>query len=122
MKKLIYLLSFICLFLTSCKTKDNLTYFRTNTPTAEQMVTQANWQLKIEPGDELSIYVHTDMEEVTALFNLPDIKEDTKTYLVDKAGNISLPKIGSVHAAGLTTTQLAEEITRKVAEFAEAPR
>ena len=82
---------------------------------------KADWQIKIEPGDELEIYVHTDMPAVTEMFNMPKGSTDTRNYMVDKAGDITLPKVGKMHAAGLSTTALAEEITRKVAEFAEAP-
>ncbi|MBD5231106.1 MAG: polysaccharide export protein [Muribaculaceae bacterium] len=121
MKKLLYLLPVMLILLTGCKTKENLGYFHNNTPVAEQVVTRANWQLKIEPGDELSVYINTELPELTATFNLPDRETDTKSYFVDKQGYINLPKVGKVKAEGLTTTQLAEEVTRRVAEFAEAP-
>lgn len=113
MKKLLYVLPLFLLLLSGCKSKESLTYFVNNPLTAEQVVTNANWQTKIEPGDELAVYVNTELPEVTALFNIPE-----RTYFVNKEGNLNLPKIGDVHASGLTTSQLAEEITRKVAEYA----
>lgn len=123
MKKLLYLIPLLALLFGSCKSnKDNLVYFRQNTPTAEQTVRTSDWKIKIEPGDKLSIYVTTDMQDVTNLFNLPPTGAgDDRMYLVDNEGNIKMPKIGTLHVAGLTTNQIAEEVTRKVAEFAEAP-
>jgi len=121
MKKSLILPVLLCVLLGGCKTKDNLTYFRTNTPTAEQVITKANWQLKVEPSDELSIIVSSDMPTVTDQFNLPNNQGDNKAYLVDNQGYITLPKIGRLHVAGLTTSQIAEEVTRRVSEYAEAP-
>lgn len=49
-----------------------------------------------------------------SVFQEPDIS--SKGVLVDASGNISMPLIGRVAAAGLTTTQLADFLTRKLAE------
>ena len=58
---------------------------------------------KIAPMDQLSIKV----------FNA---KEMTDDYDVDLAGHISLPLIGEVAAANLTTAQLDEVLTAKLGE------
>lgn len=136
MKKLLYLIPLMTLLLCSCKTnKDNLVYFRKNTPTTEQILKTADWKIKIEPGDRISIKVSSDMPEVTNVFNLPPTSSETKTnkdsqskttvtdqsYLVDSNGDINMPRLGRLHVAGLTTGQIAEEVTRRVSEFAEAP-
>lgn len=64
---------------------------------------------KIAPMDKLGIKV----------FKMDDLSGD---YDVDLAGNISLPLIGEMKAANLTTAQLDEELTQKLgAKYLEHP-
>jgi len=58
---------------------------------------------KIAPMDKLAIKV----------FKMDDL---TAEYDVDLAGNISLPLVGELKAANLTTAQLDEALTRKLGE------
>ena len=58
---------------------------------------------KIAPMDTLSVKV----------FKMPDLSGE---YEVDLTGKVSLPLIGSVPAADLTTAQLDEALTRKLGE------
>jgi polysaccharide export outer membrane protein len=64
---------------------------------------------KIAPMDKLAIKV----------FKMGDLSGD---YDVDLAGNISLPLIGQVEAANLTTAQLDDQLTQKLgAKYLEHP-
>ena len=64
---------------------------------------------KIAPMDKLAIKV----------FKMDDLSGD---YDVDLAGNISLPLIGQVAAANLTTAQLDDQLTEKLgAKYLEHP-
>jgi polysaccharide biosynthesis/export protein len=64
---------------------------------------------KIAPMDKLAIKV----------FKMDDLSGD---YDVDLAGNISLPLIGQIQAANLTTGQLDEQLTQKLgAKYLEHP-
>ena len=68
---------------------------------------EANY--KIAPMDKLAIKV----------FKMDDLSGD---YDVDLAGNISLPLIGQIEAANLTTEQLDEQLTQKLgAKYLEHP-
>jgi polysaccharide biosynthesis/export protein len=58
---------------------------------------------KIAPMDKLAVKV----------FKMEDLTGD---YNVDLAGNISLPLIGEIKAANLTTAQLDEELTQKLGD------
>jgi polysaccharide export outer membrane protein len=58
---------------------------------------------KIAPMDKLSIKV----------FRMDDL---TGEYDVDLAGNISLPLVGQVQAANLTTAQLDDQLTQKLGD------
>ncbi len=44
-----------------------------------------------------------------------------QTYIVDKKGDIMFPILGKIHVVGMTTAQLAEELTRRIAKDVEAP-
>jgi polysaccharide export outer membrane protein len=64
---------------------------------------------KIAPMDKLSVKV----------FKMDDLSGD---YDVDLAGNISLPLIGQVAAANLTTAQLDDQLTQKLgSKYLEHP-
>jgi polysaccharide export outer membrane protein len=64
---------------------------------------------KIAPMDKLAIKV----------FKMDDLSGD---YDVDLAGNISLPLVGQLKAANLTTAQLDEQLTEKLgAKYLEHP-
>lgn len=64
---------------------------------------------KIAPMDKLSVKV----------FKMEDLSGD---YDVDLAGNISLPLIGQIQAANLTSAQLDDQLTQKLgAKYLEHP-
>lgn len=139
MRKLVFLIPLLAL-LCGCKSHENLAYFSVNTPTFKQVVADTDWKLKIVPDDELAITVTSEVPEATAIYNLPAVNPSTgrpgedqvkvrtlstisqiQTYIVDKEGNIKFPQLGTIHVGGLTTAQVAEELTRRIAEKVEAP-
>jgi polysaccharide biosynthesis/export protein len=64
---------------------------------------------KIAPMDKLAVKV----------FKMDDLSGD---YVVDLAGNISLPLIGELKAANLTTAQLDDQLTQKLgSKYLEHP-
>jgi polysaccharide export outer membrane protein len=75
------------------------TFAAPDAPSAAQL--ESNY--KILPMDKLAIKV----------FRQEDLTGD---YDVDLAGHISLPLIGEVEAANLTTAELDQELTRKLGE------
>lgn len=58
----------------------------------------------LQPRDEISINV----------FQEPDLS--TESAMIDQAGNVSLPLIGEVHAAGYSPAQLAQSVERMYGE------
>lgn len=126
MRKLLLLLPCLILLLAGCKTKETLGYFRT--PSATEVVAAGDWQLRLEAGDRLNIGITAPGQGTTLFpdqFNLM-VPNGAGGYLMPQYeipadGFITMPTIGRVKAAGLTVPQLAEEITRLVAEHVEAP-
>jgi polysaccharide biosynthesis/export protein len=76
----------------------------------------------IQKTDLLSIQVYSASTDpkVDQLYNLPALSTATQAntqlqgYLVDQQGNIEMPRIGVLHAEGLTKRQLSEQIKAKL--------
>lgn len=112
--------------LSSCNPK-NVSYMQDLNETVLKVQAQAQ-QFKIEPGDKLSIIVHSKDPSLAALFNLPVVtnrmgagglssgsstisrnysdSEGMSSYTVDTNGNIDFPVLGSLHVAGMTRSEL----------------
>ena len=117
--------------LTSCHTsKETLTYFANLSPEQTSgTIEGGSYEITIIPDDELVITVTSLTPDATAPYNAPlaaisnraEKQEATRqqtlqTYIVDQNGYISMPIIGKIKAAGLTTNQLCKQITDKVAQ------
>ncbi|MFI5394723.1 MAG: polysaccharide biosynthesis/export family protein [Candidatus Binatia bacterium] len=63
----------------------------------------------IGPGDQLQINV----------YGQPDL---SKEYTVTAEGNLSLPLVGQIHAAGLPVVQLEAEVRHRLAEYLVNPQ
>jgi polysaccharide biosynthesis/export protein len=82
-------------------------------------------QTPIHPNDILSISISSLNPEASAIFNTPNdfvSRSTTATgasaqssgYLVNSEGNIQLPILGNIKAAGLTKGELKENITNTI--------
>jgi polysaccharide export outer membrane protein len=73
-------------------------------------------ELKIQKNDLLSIQVYSaaTRPEVDQLYNLPASEGGQGGFLVDAKGNIEFPRLGTIHAEGLTKLELAELIKQKL--------
>lgn len=122
--------------LMSCSSKrDTLSYFQDiQTETMAIPVDFGKVEPKIEPLDELNISVTSLQPELSMPYNLPltnpAISENSflasgnaqqATYFVSPEGDITMPILGKMHVAGMTTEQLADIITEKVSKDVEEP-
>lgn len=119
----------------SCSTsRSSLTYFEDiKTQTDGTLPAPSTYEIRIVPDDELLITVTSLIPEVTAEYNLPlsnpakngSLLEVTQpkqqTYLVDKAGDINFPRLGVIHVAGMTTSELQSLIAKKISVDVEDP-
>lgn len=125
MKRYFYLILLGAALLTSCKTPQNITYLQdvnVNVP----IQTQGDGYIRFQPGDKLSIYVHSRDEKLMHLFNLVQTTNTTQSsnnsgrlhaYTVDRNGDIDFPVLGPVMVQGFTRTEVAQFIkTRLVKE------
>lgn len=124
----------LILALTGCtKTSSSLTYFQNIDSIANVPITAGDFDLRIEPDDELFISVNSLVPEATAAYNLPLSNPATisslrlteqprqTTYIVSESGYIILPVLGRMYVKGLTTQELAERITKEVEKEVKDP-
>jgi polysaccharide export outer membrane protein len=112
----------IVLFATSCTSTKNIAYL-SEIPDASYKSNLGVVEAPIQSNDVLSIYISSLDAEASAIFNANNTfvsRSTTATgastqsagYLVNTDGNIQLPILGNIKAAGLTKTELKQFITK----------
>jgi len=125
--------SFIALFLISCKSQKPVVYnyIQNANDTLERQVIK-DFEPVIQKNDQLSIQIYsnsTKPEISDALYNPPALNgpsgmstggggsSNNSGYMVDMDGNIRFPRLGVIHAEGLTKRQLADTIIAKITDL-----
>lgn len=116
----------VSLFVFSCNTsqkvtKENFLYFQRGLDSIKYIQTK---DPIIQNNDLLSIQVGSTSlnQEQTIPFNLPPSNMGVNLgYLVNTAGNVEMPVIGSVKASGLTQAQLQKAILDKLSPYVKDP-
>ncbi len=131
MKRHILLGSLIMLvLLSSCGSYKNIPYFQDlNRNKLSQEQVQNFSPLIIQPADVLGITVTSRSPESSILFNYrvsagsTDGTSDNAItgYLVDDQGEIHLPLVGTIKAAGLTTASLREKLNQMMITYYKDP-
>ena len=125
---------FFCLLsMVSCTSSRNYEQYL-SFQNAKDSLAAALKETVIQPNDLLSIQVLSKSinQEQTALFNLFNVgisaansntseKQLPIGYQVSAAGNIEVPLIGEVKAAGLTKRQLQNALAQKLAPYVKDP-
>lgn len=117
---------FIALSLSSCSTPQKVAYFQDLDENSITTTAKAA-PITVEPGDKLSIIVHSKDPSLAALFNLPVIsvrntgltnfngsnsvrnysdQDGMSYYTVSPDGNIDFPVLGQLHVAGMNRQEL----------------
>lgn len=110
----------ITLLVSSCTSTRNVVYFY-NAKDTTYMERQQTATTPIRPNDILGITVSSASPEASAMFNQPvstNSRSSTATgnyteaggYLVGTDGNIQMPVLGNVKAAGLTEAELKDHL------------
>lgn len=117
MKNILYSL-FALVLIASCSTPKKVPYFQDlrNGGNVEVALAQ---EIKIKPGDKLSIHVNSKDEELVAPFNLRRSQQSYGSqadlaYTVDKDGNIEFPYLGSIRVEGMTRDDVAKHIKQEL--------
>jgi len=117
MKKMLrtgIVITLVALSAVSCVTNRKIAYLQ-DMKHATQIDLENRFEAVISPYDELDIAVSSFDEELSKPFNLRSSSGSNFTgtglaYLVDQYGNIEMPVLGKIHAAGLTRLKLQEQI------------
>lgn len=117
-------ITLITLLLTSCVNTKKVVYFN-NVQDTTFYSGNVESQNPIEPNDILSITVSSLNAEASAAFNLQSnyvsrattvtgSNNESGGYLVNPDGTVDMPILGSIKAAGLTKSQLKQNITNLI--------
>ncbi len=107
---------------SSCVSPKEVLYLQDVSGNSTEQLTR-NYQTIIQKDDQLYVTVSSKQPELTRPFMMTEMgnvasannsNEKPIGYLVDTNGDISLPVIGKVQAAGKTCTQLGEDIANKL--------
>lgn len=117
-----FALSTIVLAMAACRSAKEVVYIQDAYTEDIQKIT--NFQdIKIKPGDMLSIFVSHKEPTLSALFNPQDtsptgsstsLGQRLSGYTVDLEGNIDFPIVGRIKVAGLTRSELSTMISKKL--------
>lgn len=124
------LISCAVLSIESCtSTKTRLPYFEDISQIKDgEILGDIDYNITIRPADELFISVTSMNPEATSIYNLPAANPakvaelpvvaqvQYQTYVVNKEGNIIFPVLGTIHVEGLTTQQLASQLTERISQ------
>lgn len=119
----------LILLLSSCSSYKDIPYFQDLNRTKPSKEKVENYSpLTIQSADILAINVSSRNPESSAIFNLAngtntDYSPDKPAtgYLVDQEGEIHLPLIGNLKAAGLTTSDLREQLNQLLLTYYKDP-
>jgi polysaccharide export outer membrane protein len=128
--------AFAGIFLFSCRSPKKITqqsiYFKEISDSMLQKAAAA-YEPVLQKGDILSIVVVTPNENSTKLFNKPNASQGevntdgtgssgtgASGYLIDEKGDISIPYLGRVKAAGLTRSQLTGSLEDRLKQYIDS--
>lgn len=115
--KLLIQLSFIALLVSSCVSREKITYFQGDLEAVNELAER--YEAKIQPDDLLAITVFARDEAATRIFNQESnstsgasssINQNIRrlTYLVDKEGYIEFPVLGRIKLGGMSRNEAIE--------------
>ena len=109
---------FALVLIASCSTQKKVAYFQ-DLKNGGSVETALPAEIKIKPGDKLSIHVNSKDEELVAPFNLRRSQANMGSqtdlaYTVDKDGNIEFPYLGSIMIEGMTRDEVAKYIKQEL--------
>ena len=116
-------LSLAAVLASSCVTNRKIAYLQDMTHET-QITLEDKFEAVITPYDELDVVITSFNAELAQPFNIYAVAEvatgtgsqQNLSYLVDQDGNIELPVLGKIHAAGLTRLKLQERIQNMLVE------
>ena len=114
-----------------------MAYFQ-NADTISCSIENVDYALKIVPADQLKVLISSVVPEATEVFRMGEttytttdgsqymnqsttLSETYSLYTVDKNGEITVPVIGNLKVAGLSTLEATELLRNEVAKHVQDP-
>lgn len=134
--KQVFWCGMVCSLMSACVSTKKITYFQPVSPDLDETISkiEETYTPLIKEGDILSITVSSLNKEANEMFNpvaqiLNYTTQSVGTiapnpilgYMVDAAGNISLPMLGNVQVKGLTSKELSVKLTAQLQQYLESP-
>lgn len=130
--KLLALLFFMSLMISSCASRENIVYFQDEPVTEGYELGNAGFEIRFKPDDLLTIDVSALEPEAAKPFNLPAVSYNNsvidargnlkmQTYLVDSKGNIEFPVLGTIKMGGLSRSEANSMLKEKLTEYIKDP-
>lgn len=123
----------VVLLLFSCASRNDVVYYQ-NIAAIEKADIAANYEIKIQPDDLLSIIVSAEDDEIAAPFNLrsvglqnsqrldaPNGQQTLQLYLVNSKGVIEFPILGSLKVSGFSRSELLKILRDKISAYIKNP-
>jgi len=117
----------ICLLMfSSCISRKEMVYFQDR----QDVNFNQEENLRIKPGDLLTIRVSAPEQEAAQPFNLTKSiasierigsQVELETYMVSDLGNIEFPVIGTLKVEGLNNFELSEKIKKNISNYVQDP-
>jgi polysaccharide export outer membrane protein len=115
-------------FLTSCSSYQKIPYFQdlNRSQVTSEDITNLSL-LTIQPEDQLSISVTSLNQDAANVFtnNLQNSGTNSNSpvygYVVNQKGEITLPLVGVIKVAGLTTNQLSTQLQQQLLSYLSKP-
>lgn len=110
-----------CYTFSACGSATDVTYLQDLHPNV-MIELQKVQEIKLQPGDKLSIVVHSRDNELAQMFNLSSYNTESakvssnssNSYTIDNQGNIDVPNLGLINTIGLTRLELANKIKQEL--------
>ena len=118
----LYLILIVSLFLGSCSSSEKFALLQNVSQNSNDKT--ADFQAILQPDDLLMIIISTDNPLVSQPYNLSTVnvagvvseigvaQQRQLNYQIDQEGNIQMPNLGTVKAAGKTRNELVEDIKK----------
>ena len=116
----------MAVLLMSCNTSKEILYFQDINVNQPEVISGAR-DITVQPKDQISIIVSSKDPQLAALFNLTRAQASIGTggvsgggevsgYTLDDKGNIDFPVLGTLHIAGMTKSQIATLVKKRLME------
>ena len=107
------------LLLASCTASKKVIYLQDIQPDVSMLLQEVQ-SIRLQPGDKLSIIIHSRDKEIVQIFNLFDGTGEGagnhSLYSVDSRGFIDMPVLGPLRVEGMTRQELANTIKYRLLE------